>query len=65
MGLLDDADENVFKRHQELCVNLNMDKDAADEAWHSYETIRQNYTLEVSGSNLRIAHSTKFYYFVV
>ncbi|KDR11553.1 Retinoblastoma-like protein 1, partial [Zootermopsis nevadensis] len=46
MGLLDDADENVFKRHQELCVNLNMDKDAADEAWHSYETIRQNYTLE-------------------
>ncbi|XP_067002390.2 retinoblastoma-like protein 1 [Anabrus simplex] len=46
MGLLDDPDDNIFKRHQELCTNLNMDKDAADQAWHSYETIRQNYTLE-------------------
>jgi hypothetical protein len=31
-----------------------MDKDAADEAWQNYETIRQNYTLEVSGSDLEI-----------
>ncbi|XP_069675672.1 retinoblastoma-like protein 1 isoform X2 [Periplaneta americana] len=46
MGLLDDADDDIFKRHQDLCGNLNMDKDAADEAWQSYETIRQNYTLE-------------------
>jgi retinoblastoma-like protein 1 len=52
MGLLDNADEHIFKRHQDLCVNLNMDKDAADEAWQNYETIRQNYTLEVSGSDL-------------
>lgn len=65
MGLLDDADENVFKRHQDLCVNLNMDKDAADEAWQNYETIRQNYTLEVSGNNLQITELRRFYYFVV
>lgn len=51
MVLLDNADENVFERHQELCVNLNMDKDAAEEAWRNYETIRQNYTLEVSVSS--------------
>ncbi|KAJ9576035.1 hypothetical protein L9F63_007135, partial [Diploptera punctata] len=46
MGLSDDSDDNIFKRHEELCVNLNMDKDAAEEAWQNYETIRQNYTLE-------------------
>jgi retinoblastoma-like protein 1 len=64
MGLRDDADENIFKRHQDLCVNLNMDKDAADEAWQSYETIRQNYTLEVSGSNFEVVESIRFDYFV-
>jgi retinoblastoma-like protein 1 len=51
MGLQDNEDENILKQHQELCVNLNMDKDAADEAWQNYETIRQNYTLEVRGSS--------------
>jgi hypothetical protein len=50
MGSLDNADENILERHQELCSNLNMDKDAADEAWQNYQTIRQNYTLEVSRS---------------
>jgi retinoblastoma-like protein 1 len=62
MGLQDNEDENVFKRHQELCVNLNMDKDAADEAWQNYETIRQNYTLEVGGSTTaNITNSTIWY----
>lgn len=46
MGLSGDADDDIFKRHQDLCVNLNMDKDAADEAWRNYEAIRQNYVLE-------------------
>jgi hypothetical protein len=62
MGLLDEADENVFKRHQDLCVNLNMDKDAADEAWQNYETIRQNYTLEVGGSNFQIMQRRRYYF---
>ncbi|XP_063225923.1 retinoblastoma-like protein 1 isoform X1 [Bacillus rossius redtenbacheri] len=46
MGQLDNPDENTLKRYEDLCVNLNMDRDSADEAWRSYETIRQNYTLE-------------------
>lgn len=39
-------EESIYKKHQELCADLNMDKDAADEAWQSYESIRQNYSLE-------------------
>jgi retinoblastoma-like protein 1 len=62
MVLLDNADENVYERHQELCVNLNMDKDTAEEAWQNYETIRQNYTLEVSVSSM--FNVNRFYYFV-
>jgi hypothetical protein len=62
MVLLDNADENVYERHQELCAILNMDKDAADEAWRNYETIRQNYTLEVSVSST--SNVNRFYYFV-
>ncbi|XP_034237107.1 retinoblastoma-like protein 1 isoform X1 [Thrips palmi] len=41
-----DPDENVYDRHQELCVKLNMDKDTADEAWQNYERIKENYVLE-------------------
>ena len=40
-------EESIYKKHQELCAELNMDKGAADEAWQSYESIRQNYSLEV------------------
>lgn len=47
MGLCGESDEEVFKKHQELCNDLNMDKDSANEAWQSYANIRQNYTLEV------------------
>nr|CAD7444289.1 unnamed protein product [Timema bartmani] len=46
MVLCDDPDENIYQRHKELCVNLNMDQGTADEAWHNYENIRQNCTLE-------------------
>ncbi|XP_071443749.1 retinoblastoma-like protein 1 isoform X2 [Hetaerina americana] len=44
--MFDDADGNIRRRHQELCVSLNMDRDAAEEAWQNYDTNRQNYTLE-------------------
>ena len=47
MGLSDEGDENVLARFEELCLDLNMDKKAKDEAWKSYEKIRTNYTLEV------------------
>ncbi|KAJ1524171.1 hypothetical protein ONE63_010698 [Megalurothrips usitatus] len=41
-----DPDKNVYERHQELCVQLNMDKETADEAWENYERIKENYLLE-------------------
>ncbi|KAL0106590.1 hypothetical protein PUN28_016348 [Cardiocondyla obscurior] len=46
MGQSDDTEDSMYSRHQDLCQKLNMDATAASEAWKSYETIRQNYTLE-------------------
>ncbi|XP_026672713.1 retinoblastoma-like protein 1 isoform X2 [Ceratina calcarata] len=46
MGQSDDLEDSIYNRHQDLCQKLNMDATAASEAWKSYETIRQNYTLE-------------------
>lgn len=47
MGLVEDNEEDdVYAKFQELCNNLNMDKEAANEAWNNYETIMQNYSLE-------------------
>ncbi|XP_076642895.1 retinoblastoma-like protein 1 isoform X2 [Halictus rubicundus] len=46
MGQSDDIEDSTYSRHQDLCQKLNMDATAASEAWRSYETIRQNYTLE-------------------
>lgn len=48
MGQSDDVEDSTYSRHQELCQKLNMDASAASDAWISYSTIRQNYTLEVS-----------------
>ena len=48
MGLSEEGEENVMARFEELCLDLNMDKKAKEEAWKSYEKIRTNYTLEVS-----------------
>jgi hypothetical protein len=47
MGLSDDGDENIEQRFEELCLDLNMDKSAKDEAWQAFERISTNYTLEV------------------
>lgn len=47
MGESEDMEDSTYSRHQDLCQKLNMDATAASEAWRSYETIRQNYTLEV------------------
>ncbi|KAL6425135.1 hypothetical protein ACFW04_009426 [Cataglyphis niger] len=46
MGQSDDIEDSTYSQHQDLCQKLNMDATAASEAWKSYETIRQNYTLE-------------------
>ena len=55
MGLSDEGEENVEARFEELCLDLNMDKKAKEEAWKSYEKIRTNYTLEVSNQNSHIS----------
>lgn len=47
MGLSAEVEEDIYKKHQDLCVELNLDKESANESWNSYLNIRQNYTLEV------------------
>lgn len=47
MGLSAEVEEDIYKKHQDLCVELNLDKESAHESWNSYLSIRQNYTLEV------------------
>lgn len=37
-------------QYDALCRELNMDTHTAEEAWQSYQQIRQHYTLEVSES---------------
>ncbi len=49
MGLSDDnTEENEEQRYEDVCLDLNLDKVAKEEAWKSFERISQNYTLEVS-----------------
>lgn len=48
MGLSAELEHDIYKKHQDLCVELNLDKESANESWNSYLNIRQNYTLEVS-----------------
>lgn len=40
-------DQHVTERFHDLCNDLNLDKDAAEEAWQSFERIGNSYTLEV------------------
>lgn len=48
MGQSDDIEDATYIKHKDVCEKLNMDASASDEAWKSYENIRQNYTLEVN-----------------
>lgn len=51
MGLSDDSDEQRF---EELCLDLNMDKNAKDEAAQAFERMRRNYTLEVKSDRFHL-----------
>ena len=51
MGLSDDSDEQRF---EELCLDLNMDKNAKDEAAQTFERMRRNYTLEVKSDRFHL-----------
>lgn len=47
MGLSDESEDNLHVRYEEICLDLNLDKSAKDEAWEAYNRISVNYTLEV------------------
>lgn len=40
---------------EDLCRALNMDEEASNGAWSSYENISKNYTLEVRGRAMSAA----------
>ncbi|KAK6477027.1 retinoblastoma-like protein 2 isoform X1 [Huso huso] len=40
--------QRTKRRFEDFCRNLNMDEAASSEAWDSYESISENYTLEGS-----------------
>lgn len=47
MGLSEEGEDLVNARFQEVCADLNMDRNTAEEAWQSFKQISTNYTLEV------------------
>ncbi|CAG2195528.1 Retinoblastoma-like protein 1,Retinoblastoma-like protein 2 [Mytilus edulis] len=46
MGLSEDGEDAVESQFEELCLDLNMDKKARDEALENYQKILENYSLE-------------------
>ncbi|KAK3086310.1 hypothetical protein FSP39_016711 [Pinctada imbricata] len=46
MGLSEDGEDAVEQRYEELCLDLNMDRTAKEEAWQGYKRIKMNYSLE-------------------
>lgn len=45
--VLEDAEDQLFKKHAELCNKLNLDSKAVTESWDSFRTLSQNFSLEV------------------
>ena len=48
MASLNDAEYVVRKKYIDLTLDLNLDTKTAEDAWKSYEIIKQSYTLEVN-----------------
>lgn len=44
----DDCAQKARAGFEDLCRALNMDEEAASEAWKTYESISRNFTLEVN-----------------
>lgn len=38
--------QEIFKKHQRLCSDLNMDRETAKTSWNNYLQTKHNYTLE-------------------
>lgn len=49
----DDLAQKARAGFDDLCRALNMDEEAASEAWKTYENISRNFTLEVNINNRR------------
>ena len=48
MGLSEEEEDSVHLKFEEICLDLNMDTAAKEEAWQNYQKIMTNYTLEVT-----------------
>ncbi|XP_076470216.1 retinoblastoma-like protein 1 [Babylonia areolata] len=46
MGLSEEGEESILHRFEELCLDLNMDTNAKEEALQNYQRIQTNFTLE-------------------
>ena len=46
MGL-DEGEESVESRFEELCLDLNLDRTTKEESWQNYKRIKTNFSLEV------------------
>ena len=47
MGLSEEGEESILQRFEELCLDLNMDTNAKEEALQNYQRIQTNFSLEV------------------
>lgn len=47
MGLSEEGEDSVLHRFEELCLDLNMDTNAKEEALQNYHRIQTNFSLEV------------------
>lgn len=47
MVSLEDGEDSLVSKHEELTNKLNLDEETAAKAWESFETIVKSYTLEV------------------
>lgn len=55
----EETDDAVERRYNELCLDLNMDKGTKEEAWESYQKIKQNtHWREIRCTGL-LVHCTK------
>lgn len=41
-------ERDIGSKYAAVCEQLNMDQGSMDAAWSSYQSIRDNYTLEVA-----------------
>lgn len=44
--VLEDVEDQLFKKHAELCNKLNLDNKAVTESWESFKILSQNFFLE-------------------